>query len=250
MISRTLLLESLRTDCALMMAAALSAAPALDQRVEACPEWDMAGLLGHTGAVHAFAASVVTGRTAPAERPIPPEDRSVIVDWFEAGTAAIVAALENIEDDEPCWNWAADAPQVGRFWVRRMAQETAVHRVDAELAATGTAEAIDPELAVDGIDEYLDVFLPRVHARNPVDVGDLTVHLHATDDDVDGEWFVRFGAGAPVVSREHEKGEVALQGEAATLLLALWGRVEPTEAGLALFGEPEAWARFRQATLV
>ena len=50
-----------------------------------------------------------------------------------------------------------------------------MHRYDAELAATGTAEAIDSSIALDGIDEYFDLFLPRVDARSPIRIGDLVV---------------------------------------------------------------------------
>ena len=44
-----------------------------------------------------------------------------------------------------------------------MAQETAVHRLDAERAA-GREHAIDAELAADGVDEFLFEFLAWVAA--------------------------------------------------------------------------------------
>ena len=44
------------------------------------------------------------------------------------------------------------------FWARRMALEIAVHRYDGELAH-GDATAIPDDLALDGIDEMLKVFL-------------------------------------------------------------------------------------------
>jgi hypothetical protein len=47
------------------------------------------------------------------------------------------------------------------FWVRRMVHETAIHRVDAELAVGLTSEPIETDLAVDGIDELLTVFLAQ-----------------------------------------------------------------------------------------
>ena len=41
------------------------------------------------------------------------------------------------------------------FWMRRMALETAIHRVDADLAAGLAGPPIAPDLAADGIDEVL-----------------------------------------------------------------------------------------------
>ena len=54
------------------------------------------------------------------------------------------------------WTWGSDKT-VG-FVLRRMAHETAVHRVDAERAA-GRDEPLDAELASDGVDEFLFEFL-------------------------------------------------------------------------------------------
>lgn len=52
------------------------------------------------------------------------------------------------------------------FWIRRMAHETAVHRVDAA-QAVGERWRVDPELAADGVAEALELWLgwaPRLAA--------------------------------------------------------------------------------------
>jgi hypothetical protein len=49
------------------------------------------------------------------------------------------------------------------------------------------------------------------------------VHLHATD--ADGEWLLRFDEGTVAVEARHAKGDAAVRGSAASLLLWLWGRV-------------------------
>ncbi len=54
------------------------------------------------------------------------------------------------------WTWSPQ--QDVAFVIRRVTQETAVHRVDAERAA-GRDHRIDPELAADGVDEFLYHFL-------------------------------------------------------------------------------------------
>jgi len=125
-----------------------------------------------------------------------------------------------------------------------MAHETSIHRWDAE-SATGEQAAVDAALAVDGIDEFLTVFLPRL-ADNFGEVGDATVHLHCTD--VEGEWLVARRDGELTVTAEHAKGDVAARGSASDLLLFLWGRV-PADA-LEVFGDGDLLARFRQAIRV
>ena len=119
-----------------------------------------------------------------------------------------------------------------------------MHRVDAESAA-GTPTPLDAELAVDGIDEFLTVFLPRL-ADNFGDVGDATVHVHCTD--VEGEWLVARRDGEITVTAEHAKGDVAARGSASDLALFLWGRV-PADA-LEVFGDADLLARFREAIRV
>ena len=74
--------------------------------------------------------------------------------------AALVAELSSVSPDTPVWTFSS-SNRTASFWQRRRAQETAVHRYDAETAA-GTPTPIDADLAVDGIDEFFTVFLPRL----------------------------------------------------------------------------------------
>jgi hypothetical protein len=121
-----------------------------------------------------------------------------------------------------------------------MAQETSMHRWDAE-AAAGDSHPIDADLAVDGVDEFLDGFLPRSLRRRPdADLGG-SLHLHCTDRP--GEWLVRIATGTVDVRRVHDKGDAALRGTASDLLLWLWARagVDRLEA----FGDPGVVDRWR-----
>lgn len=56
------------------------------------------------------------------------------------------------------FTWYKPDQTVG-FWIRRMAQETLIHRVDAEQAAGVPLAPIPADLAVDGVDEVLERFL-------------------------------------------------------------------------------------------
>jgi uncharacterized protein (TIGR03083 family) len=130
------------------------------------------------------------------------------------------------------WTWAGE--QEVTWIARRMAQETAVHRWDAQRAA-GSPQPIDAELAVDGIDEFLTWFL-----EPPEDGAAGSVHLHAGD--APGEWWVAPEGGRWAVEREHRKGDVALRGPASDLLLALWRRVE--RSALDVIGDEALADRF------
>ena len=54
---------------------------------------------------------------------------------------------------DPVWTFTGSRP--ASFWARRMAHETAVHRADAEITV-GRQPEIDADIAVDGIDEWLE----------------------------------------------------------------------------------------------
>jgi uncharacterized protein (TIGR03083 family) len=246
--SRDEFLDSLHDDCALFEAAVREGGD-LTQPVDGCPGWDLAALVEHLGTLHRYITAGIEGGGKPAGFPSAPSDRAELADWFAQGAAALEAALRERPDDEPCWTFFPNAPQTVGTWVRRCAQELAVHRYDAEMAATGTAATLDPAIALDGINEYFDVFVPRVEGRTPIRIGDVTIHLHS-EPDVDGEWFIRCGDHAPVVTREHAKGDVALQGNCSSLLLTIWGRVDPEEVGITLFGDPAIWSAFQSAAAI
>ena len=140
------------------------------------------------------------------------------------------------------YSFAPDHQRAG-FWPRRMAHETAVHRVDAEQAVGAAVGAIEPAFGVDGIDEILTIFVPALGAdRSPGD--GRTVHLHSTD--AEGEWLIRFDPDRIDVATGHAKGDAAVRGPAGDLLLWLWGR-RPLD-GLEVFGDPGAADALRAVT--
>jgi uncharacterized protein (TIGR03083 family) len=209
-------------------AVALARAAAFDLHaaVPACPGWTVVDLVGHTGSVHRWVETMV--RTEAGERldrgrlPGPPADEESLVGWFRDGAARLVATLAEAGTERPVWNWSDEA-QVSAFWHRRMAHETTVHRWDGE-AAVGEPLGVEPELAADGIDELLTVFLPRhvEGAEALVGLGG-TLHVHCAD--TAGEWLVELGDGTVAVTREHRKGDAAIRGGASDVLLFLWNRL-------------------------
>lgn len=246
--SREQFLDTFHRDAELFEAA-VRAGGDLTQEIDGCPGWTLAGLVEHIGPLQRYITEAIVTAAKPGGWPAPPAAGVDYADWFAEGAAALETALRERSDDTACYTFFPNCEQVVGTWVRRCCQELAVHRYDAELASTGTAEAIDTAIALDGIEEYFDVFVDRVEQRTPIRIGDATLHLHATDVD-GGEWFVRCGDHAPVVTREHVKGDVALNGPADEILLALWGRVDPGEMDLEIFGDTDVWTRFQQAAAI
>jgi hypothetical protein len=161
----------------------------------------------------------------PIERvPIPPTGRDLFP-LAEGSLTAVVTALREADPDMGVTSWAGTVPTM--WWSRRLAHETAVHRVDAQLAASpdDPPTPIDAALAGDGIDELFELFVPLRIAAHPVEPP-LTAHLHATD--AEGEWLVKLGTGVEL-THEHAKGDVAMRGAASALLLTLWNRTPHQE---------------------
>ena len=213
----------------------------IDAPVPSCPEWSVADLVGHVGRLHRGVASVIVDRASErgerwiANEPPPPAER---IDWFAAGVPMLADALSGAGPDVELWSWTDD--KTSGFWARRQANETAVHRFDAQLAADA-AQPIERALAVDGVDEFF-ALIPFWQSADRVRGNGETLHFHATDGD--GEWLVRLGTDRLVVTREHAKGDVAARGTASDLLLFLYGRVA-VEA-LDVFGDASLLARWRE----
>jgi uncharacterized protein (TIGR03083 family) len=161
--------------------------------------------------------------TGPGERRTradgePPPEGDALYEWFAAGAAALADGLAAMDVDATWPTWAG--PQRGIWFPRRMAQETAVHRWDAD------PRAIDGDLAADGLDELLVSFLALV-PKEPFAGARGTIHLHATDEDLTEpcEWLLTLGAEGVAAEPVHAKGDVALRGPASDLLLWAWNRV-------------------------
>jgi uncharacterized protein (TIGR03083 family) len=210
----------------------------VDATVPSCPEWTVADLLAHVGRIHRWVTAIVEQRPGATEHhwsEAEPPAVEARIEWFADGVAPLADALAAADPATEVWTWTDDR-NVG-FWARRMANETAVHRWDAQLAA-GHAESVQRDLAVDGIDERLGL-LPAWRGFDQLKTLQGTVHLHCTD--AEGEWLVRLGDDVEVTC-EHAKGDVAARGSASELLLVLYGRAEPSS--IELFGDANLFEEF------
>jgi uncharacterized protein (TIGR03083 family) len=213
--------------------------------VPTCPGWTVADLVLHTGMVHRHKTEIVRGRLLEPPRPWPPPAPSVhlLLGWYRDGLWELVTVLEREDPATHVWSWYRPDQTVG-FWRRHMAHETTVHRADAE-RAHGEPAPVPSDVAVDGIDELLDVMLVPELEGEPVGGRGESLHLHAGD--AEGEWLLRLLPAAVEVERGHAKGDAAARGTASDLYLWLYGRV-PAER-LEVLGDAALLARVRELTV-
>lgn len=219
----------------------------LDAQVPTCPDWKLHDLIEHCGFVHRWQTAVL--RDAPAGFPDAdtwqhgPTEGESLSDWFQAGVDAAVEHMHGVDPNEHRWTWFPPDQRAG-WYLRRITQETLVHRIDAELTV-GDITDVDADLAADGIAEMCEVFVPSAVGQ-PIGGGGETLHLHATD--AESEWLLTLHGDRVDVERGHAKGDAAVRGSARDLLLMVWGR-EPIGA-VETFGDESVVATFRAAAKI
>lgn len=208
-------------------ALASAADGALDRPVPTCPLWTVADLVEHTGWVHRDKSQRVRrGGTEPPAvqyREQPKAPRDTLLEWYREGLADLAEILGATDPEAPAYSWAGDHRVA--FWQRRMAQETLVHRFDAE-AAVSRFTPIDLALAADGVDEFLKVFVPRNDEPYEGPQGEI---VFASTDTAD-RWTV-VPADELHVAVGGTDGDATVELPAADLLMVLWRRrpLDPAE---------------------
>lgn len=217
--------------------------------VPSCPGWTAGRLLRHLGDVQRWAEATVRSR---ATRPLPVEhsrdlpsaacdDPAVLGLWLAEGAAGLAQSLRAAGPGAPVWT-----PVPGGttdFYARRFTHETAIHRADATLAVSAEY-ALDQDVALDAIDEWMDLAsLPmhfEIHPRMRELLGPgRTLHFHATDTtpDAAAEWLIDLTGDAITWRRAHEKAAVAVRGPLTDLLLVIYKRRPAHGDGIEVFGD-------------
>ena len=206
--------------------------------VPGCPEWTLADLAWHVGEVHEFWRTVVALELDdPSEVQTPSRlPDAELADWLATGATELHDVLARTDPGTRVWSWSRQRNVA--FVVRRMAHETALHRLDASLA-TGSVVELDDGIALDAIDEFLTHFIHDV-LESAAAVG-APVRLAPVDSD--RTWLVREADDGGVdVVRGGGSASVVLRGPALDLLLVLWRR-RPLSA-IDVAGDRDAAARF------
>jgi uncharacterized protein (TIGR03083 family) len=263
-------IAALQRDGDLLAAAAEQAG--LTAAVPSCPSWQVRDLLRHIGYVHRWAAGYVVEQRKERlpDRPGEPEllaggpSDAGLLDWFRAGHAALVTALTEADPDLDCY-YFLDAPSSRAFWARRQAHETSIHRVDAQLAASGQPTPVGAEFGADGVDELIMGFFGRDAEQITDDQragGARTMQVVAASGGCGGStprastagaWHVELtqdGKLAFAVERGRAPADCTLTGPAAGLYLLLWNRADPDAARVTVSGDAGVLAAWQHGMRV
>ena len=221
------LIDELEHQGDLLARSAARADPAA--AVPSCPGWTVAAAVTHTAKVHRRVTAILRGAEDPDAairdfRPEPAELDAV----YRSGLAELVDVLRRAPDSLDVYTlWPAPSPR--HFWARRQAHETAIHRVDVELAAGYGVADFEPELAVDGLDELVLDMADRFSC----DGLDRPWTIVLTPLDANVSWTVRLSSSGAVTQRDPaHTPDLSVFGLASELYRWAWNRAGDSEVAL------------------
>jgi uncharacterized protein (TIGR03083 family) len=225
----------------------------LSATVPTAPDWSLADLLRHLGGNLRAAEQAVRTGTAVTEpeRQVPGhggpagDDLGALAAWLSEAAGGFAGTLAEAGPDVEAQVWVVRWPTAA--WARRAAHDLLVHRADAA-GTVGAAFPVEPDLAADAMDEFLDLMRsPQVAGSGPEAAGPAgTIHLHATDTGpgVPSEWLVELGSPTYSWRHAHEKATVAVRGPVADVLRVAYRRLPPDADGIEVLGDRavlDAW---------
>ncbi|MBF9132573.1 maleylpyruvate isomerase family mycothiol-dependent enzyme [Plantactinospora sp. S1510] len=161
---RVRLLECLAADQARLRQVALTD---LTAAVPGCPDWNVEDLVRHVAVIYLHKVECMRSGRAPQDWPPDLSDEEPVA-LLDRAYRALRGEFDSRDAAAAAPTWY-DPDQTVGFWIRRMAQETVIHRLDAELATGQPVADIPADLATDGIDEVLRLFLSYGTRRWPED---------------------------------------------------------------------------------
>jgi uncharacterized protein (TIGR03083 family) len=205
----------------------------IEAPVPTCPGWSVRDLVAHVAQVYEH--KIECTRLGEAPDPWPPEwpDADNPVPWFRDAHKRLLTMFDENDATSPSATWWPPDQTVG-FWARRMAHETAVHRVDVELARRARTP-VDAALATDGVDEILHIMLAGDWSD---DADDAMTGQRIAIETGGRSWHVVLDREAVAVSDGDGPAEATLSGQPSDVLLWLWGR-QPDD-GVEMSGDEHA----------
>lgn len=231
---------ALIAEASRLIGLAVAAPGALDVPAAGLGRWRVRDVVQHLGGVHRWATRIL--RTSSMGGPGFTKSRltgDALVEWFAEGAADLVDALRAVPMTETCPNFNPGSPATAAFWHRRQLHETTVHRWDVE-RALGLDTVIEPRLATDGIDEYLDVWVRTRGKQNLTDSLVLRTPTAAwTLRPTDRPGRVAITPGVdPTAAAE-------ISGTPHELLLVLWSRLSAADTDLRIDGDHSVVVSFQ-----
>jgi uncharacterized protein (TIGR03083 family) len=196
--------------------------------VPTCPGWTVADLTHHVAKVYLH--KTVTMREGVEPENWPPKELQLEqpLALLDRAYTELLHEFAIRKPSDQTGGWYTPDQTVG-FWIRRMAQETVIHRIDAELGTGQLVAAVPDDLAIDGIDELLKVFVAfSVVAWSKYFVDVLSnspdrTYLIRTDA---ASWRVRMAPGTFEVQDgpQAAAADVTISAPPAALLRWVWNR--------------------------
>jgi uncharacterized protein (TIGR03083 family) len=223
---------------------------AFDQPVPTCPGWSVADQTRHLGEVYLHKVGAMREGVEPEQWPPPGTEQEEPLALLERAYAELRGEFAARRPEDPAGSWYGPDQTVG-FWIRRMAQETVFHRIDAVLGAGQAVAPVPDDLALDGIDELLKVFVSFGVAEWGAYFTDIlggspgrsyTIRADGT------AWSVRTGPGEFTVRDGADEGaDVTVSGPPTAVLRWVWNREGADDAGaVAVEGPPDAVAELKR----
>ncbi len=233
--------------------------------VPTCPDWTVADLTRHVGEVYLHKVEMMRHGAHPEGWPPEAFKQEEPVGLLTRGYGELRAEFAARTPTDASTTWY-DPDQTVGFWIRRMAQETVIHRIDAELGAGASIAPVPDDLAVDGIDELLKVFIAYAFSEWPEDFTEVLknspgraflIRTEAAAGTPSSSWLVRTApdrltveGGAGEELAVSGAPDVTVSGTPADVLRWAWNRETPGEASpVRIEGKAEALTEFRQCVV-
>ena len=222
--------------------------------VPSCPGWTVADLVVHVAQVYLHKAAIMRTGEEPDPWPPPGLTAESALPLLGRAYGELRAQFRAHEPGEEVPTWFGPDQTVA-FWIRRMAQETVIHRIDAELAARLPVTSVPADLAADGADEVLKRMLAYTAQEWPDDFAEMEGGHLAGDGGRDAivlavgqrSWTVLPSPREIVVEDgARDDPRVLIGGPPGAVLRWLWGRAG--DDAVRLGGDP-AWADYLRRLL-
>jgi hypothetical protein len=244
-------LEVLRREAELLAMSAIGQPP--HKGVPACPGLNLGETVRHVGSGYRSALEWIRLGREPGDGEWQdyPEHGEDPLEFMRSGAEAVLAVLGAHDEDEPCATWWPDRQNYG-FWRRRLAHETTLHRMDVQGAAAMEVSAVSDEVATDGVDEVLTLWLG--HKLDVLGVRGSRDSLVAIQVE-DHVWLTRCGprgasAWRVVDPEDAHVADAQVSASPMTMYRWLWGRLP--DRMVEVIGDHDAiaqlWALLRLAT--
>jgi uncharacterized protein (TIGR03083 family) len=211
--------------------------------VPTCPGWNVSQLARHVDGGQRWACDIVATRASEPPSDVAlrdlsgaaDDDPAILAASLAAAAAALAATLSEAGPDARMWCPVGDGGAA--FYARRFTHETAIHRADAALALA-VDYTLEPDVAVDGIDEWMELGCLPFHFEVHPWMRELlapgrTIGLHATD--TDAHWLLDLTGDVIAWRRADEPAVAEIRAPVTDLLLAIYRR-RPV-AGLDVTGD-------------